>query len=163
MLNWCIVTLLYNYNLAKDTPSLIQLKLFLWNVRKKIVYYSMQASVCVWRVQPGYLLLIQVWKVVWVCNGCSRGISPSPKYARFRESVKGAAGVSPPHLIMQGLVSMHWMQLGCLPLTWVCMISVGKKRNRERLVQLGYLPLTSACAVCQYRLYESIHQSSCYH
>ena len=163
MLNWCIVTLLYNYNLAKDTPSLIQLKLFLWNVRKKIVYYSMQASVCVWRVQPGYLPLIQVWKVVWVCNGCSQGISPSPKYARFRESVKGAAGVSPPHLIMQGLVSMHWVQLGCLPLTRVCMISVGKKRNRERLVQLGYLPLTSACAVCQYRLYESIHQSSCYH
>ena len=123
----------------------------------------MQASVCVWRVQPGYIPLIQVWKVVWVCNGCSRGIPPSPKYARFRECVKGAAGVSPPHLIMQGLVSMHWVQLGCLPLTWVCMISVGEKRNRERLVQLGYLPLTSACAVCQYRLYESIHQSSCYH
>ena len=48
MLNWCIVTLLYNYNLAKDTPSLIQLKLFFMKCKEKnsVLQYA-SFSVCV--------------------------------------------------------------------------------------------------------------------
>ena len=87
--------------------------------------------------------------------------APWNSMERFNECVTGAAGISPPHPSMRGLESVYRVQLGCLPLTWVCMISVGK--NREILVQLGYLPFTSAAAICQDRLYESIHQSSCHH
>ena len=61
------------------------------------MYYSMQASVCVCvkgaaGVSPPHP---SMKGLVSACNGCSRGISPSPKYARFREYELGAAVVSP--------------------------------------------------------------------
>ena len=97
-----------------------------------------------------------------MCSGCSRGISPSPRYAG--QYVNGAAGVSPPHLSVHGHGDMYvhvcvyiymcvYMCIYMYMSICMCMLKK-KKKTKECRCSWGISSSPKCVHVCMYYMYD---------